>query len=243
MPSMSIVKRYLYILCGSGLLVLTLAPLSFARARVSPLSKKDVPRLLKELKSRDSNLKCSAAFHLSIVEPIEAARPAIPLLFNMLKESDQCGREGAIESLGLIAPDDDRVFYAAVSLLDDATFPEKWRAANTISGVCCNKKDLKCEREIGARLANSVDTEVLTRYVTSLRCFGSKVIPTLNKALYHSDRFVRLNAVFSLSSIGESSSSSENVRMQIINILKKRLNGADTEFSEIIKTAIAVIRK
>ncbi len=242
MPNISIVKCCLYILCGSGLLVLTLAPLSFARERVSPLSKKDVPRLLEGLKSRDSNLKCSAAFHLSIVEPIEAARPAIPLLFNMLKDKDQCGREGAIESLGRIAPDDDRVFYAAVSLLDDATFPEKWIAANTISGVCSKKKDSKCAREIELRLANSMDSEVLTRYVSTLRYFGSKVIPTLNKALYHSDRFVRLNAASSLSDIANSSSS-DNVRMQIINILKKRLNGADTEFSETIKIEIAVIRK
>jgi hypothetical protein len=241
-PNMFIMKLYRHILYGTGLLILTLAPLSFARERALPLSKKDVPRLLEELKSRDPNLKCSAAGNISRVEPIEAAKPSIPLLFNMLKSKDQCGRETAIEALGYIAPDDNRVFYSAVSLLDDATFPEKWRAANTLTEVCCNKKDSKCEKEIVSRLSNSVDREVLTRYVTSLRCFGEKAIPTLNKTLYHSDKSVRVEAAFTLGYI-VSPSSSDKVRMQITNILKKRLKSADPEFSETIKIVIATLQK
>ena len=100
---------------------LTVAGL-LAGAGASPadeVTKKDVPRLLKALKGSSSKEKIAAADGLGKLGAVYApdARPAAPLLINLLKKDKDAGvREAAARALGRIDPEPKE----AVPVLKDA---------------------------------------------------------------------------------------------------------------------------
>jgi HEAT repeat protein len=151
---------------------LSMAGLLFlvADATAADPKKEDVPKLLKNLKSRDAKVRIAAAKDLGLIGAIRAAdaQEAVPVLFELLKkEKDVEVRKAYLDALGKMDPDPKEAVPAFKDALKDRSPAVRMAAAGALGRLGKDAEEAIPDLE---KLQKDKDKNVIRAANMALRC-------------------------------------------------------------------------
>lgn len=186
-----------------------------------PIPAAQIPKLIKDLDSKDLRIRCIAATNLDYTENPAEVKKHTSKFITLAQSGDQCVKGAAIETLSKIDPLNKEGLDTAYTLLNEGDSGLHWRAANAVIAFVCAMKHTVPLADVKEKyLKYKTKPEVGTRLLRGIACYGYDAFPIVKNELSSADRFIQAEAIQLLASMIRQSSRAEE-KKEILNSLKQ----------------------
>lgn len=171
-----------------------------ALGRIGPPARAAVPRLVAAIRTGPADVGWVAAVALIRIDPA-AAEPAIPVLIEGLKNSDERARWDARRCFIALGPTFEKAIPALLELLKDPNDYVQWNATHVLGTL---ERKLRDFVPLFMEMAASKDRARRLNGIFLLRCIGADAtaaVPILEKALRDPDQQIQSEARAALKAI------------------------------------------